>query len=253
MRSSFHSTRSAFKRLLPFALLMAAGLSQAQDTVLVDNPYGIAALWSQSDAVTKTVLGILALMSIGSWYIIISKLVEQSRIGRQRRDVPQKFWTAGSVREGVEALSKDSPYRFLAETGLDSTARHIKLQQHVGLNEWVTVSIERGVDKVQGTLQQGLTFLAAVSSSAPFVGLFGTVWGIYHALTAIGLAGQASIDKVAGPVGEALIMTAIGLAVAVPALLGYNWLARRNKAALDDVQAFGDDLHSALLVQSAAH
>ncbi|MBR7780448.1 MotA/TolQ/ExbB proton channel family protein, partial [Undibacterium rugosum] len=115
------------------------------------------------------------------------------------------------------------------------------------LNTWVSMSIQRAVDKVQSRLQDGLAFLATVGSTAPFVGLFGTVWGIYHALTAIGMSGQASIDKVAGPVGEALIMTAIGLAVAVPAVLGYNFLVRRNKSAMEEVRAFAADLHSVVL------
>jgi biopolymer transport protein ExbB len=121
----------------------------------------------------------------------------------------------------------------------------------VGFNDWVTLSIQRAIERIQSRLQGGLAFLATVGSTAPFVGLFGTVWGIYHALTAIGVAGQASIDKVAGPVGEALIMTAIGLAVAVPAVLGYNWLVRRNKSVLDDVRAFGSDLHSVILASAS--
>ena len=115
------------------------------------------------------------------------------------------------------------------------------------MNEWITMSIQRAIDNVQSRTQDGLAFLATVGSTAPFVGLFGTVWGIYHALTAIGIAGQASIDKVAGPVGEALIMTAFGLAVAVPAVLGYNWLVRRNKSAMEQVRGFGADLHAVLL------
>ena len=120
----------------------------------------------------------------------------------------------------------------------------------VDLNDWIAMSIQRAIDNVQSRTQDGLAFLATVGSTAPFVGLFGTVWGIYHALTAIGIAGQASIDKVAGPVGEALIMTAIGLAVAVPAVLGYNWLIRRNKAAMDQVRGFGADLHAVMLSTS---
>jgi biopolymer transport protein ExbB len=122
-----------------------------------------------------------------------------------------------------------------------------KLLEQIDLNTWITMSIQRAVDNVSSRLQDGLAFLATVGSTAPFVGLFGTVWGIYHALTAIGIAGQASIDKVAGPVGEALIMTAIGLAVAVPAVLGYNWLVRRNKVALEQLRAFGADLHMVLM------
>ena len=130
---------------------------------------------------------------------------------------------------------------------MSASEKHDGLRGQVELNEWVTMSIARAQENVQNRLQDGLAFLATVGSTAPFVGLFGTVWGIYHALTAIGIAGQASIDKVAGPVGEALIMTAIGLAVAVPAVLGYNWLVRRNKSAMEQVRAFGSDLHSVLL------
>jgi biopolymer transport protein ExbB len=236
------------------ALLALACAAQAQPAVateVVDNPYGLGALWTQSDVVAKGVLVIMAVMSIGSWYTIVTKLIEQSKIGRQAKDAAQKFWHAGNVRQGADTLSKDSPYRYIAEAGIDATGKHEGLLQHIALNDWVTLGIQRAIERIQGSLQGGLAFLATVGSTAPFVGLFGTVWGIYHALTAIGVAGQASIDKVAGPVGEALIMTAIGLAVAVPAVLGYNWLVRRNKAALDSVRAFGNDLHSVLLSQTA--
>src|SRR5213079_1961515 len=134
------------------------------------------------------------------------------------------------------------------------TSNHEGLLGNVDLNTWITMSVQRAVDNVHSRTQDGLAFLATVGSTAPFVGLFGTVWGIYHALTAIGIAGQASIDKVAGPVGEALIMTAMGLAVAVPAVLGYNWLVRRNKSAMEQVRSFGLDLHAVLLssAQTAA-
>ena len=219
-------------------------------TETVENPYGLEALWKGSDAITKTVLVILLTMSIGSWYIIIVKLLEQAKIGRQSKKTSTNFWSAGSVQQGAENLESSSPFRFIAEAGIDATKKHDGLLQHVGFNEWVTLSIQRAIERIQSRLQGGLAFLATVGSTAPFVGLFGTVWGIYHALTAIGVAGQASIDKVAGPVGEALIMTAIGLAVAVPAVLGYNWLVRRNKGVLDEVRAFGSDLHSVILASA---
>jgi biopolymer transport protein ExbB len=156
------------------------------------------------------------------------------------------------VKQGAETLREGSPFRFLAESGLEATNRHDGLLGNVNLNDWVTMSIQRAIENIQSRLGDGLAFLATVGSTAPFVGLFGTVWGIYHALTAIGIAGQASIDKVAGPVGEALIMTAIGLAVAVPAVLGYNWLVRRNKAAMEQVRGFGADLHAVLLSSTQA-
>ncbi len=214
---------------------------------MIENPYGLEALWKGGDLVAKITLGILVLMSMGSWYIIITKLYEQYKMGRQAKDAGKKFWKAPSVRQGADVLKKSSPYRFIAESGLEATQKHDGLLGSVDLNEWITMSIQRAIDNVQARTQDGLAFLATVGSTAPFIGLFGTVWGIYHALTAIGIAGQASIDKVAGPVGEALIMTAIGLAVAVPAVLGYNWLVRRNKVAMDQVRGFGADLHAVLL------
>jgi biopolymer transport protein ExbB len=219
---------------------------------LVENPYGLQALWMQSDFVARAVLLIMALMSIGSWTIIIVKLIEQAKLGRQAGDARHRFWRAASVRQGADSLHKESAFRFIAEAGLEATGKHEGLLAHIGLNDWLTMGIQRAVERVQAGLQGGLAFLATVGSTAPFIGLFGTVWGIYHALTAIGIAGQASIDKVAGPVGEALIMTAIGLAVAVPAVLGYNGLVRRNKVALDQVRAFGADLHAVLLAQASA-
>ncbi len=232
-------------------LLGGATLAMASTATPVDNPYGIGALWAQSDAVAKIVLALLLLQSMGSWYIIIVKMLEQSRMKRQAKATQEGFWQAGSVEQGAEQLEANSAFRFLAQAGIESTRKHTGLLDHVPLHEWVTMSIQRAVDRVQGRMQEGLAFLATVGSTAPFVGLFGTVWGIYHALTAIGIAGQASIDKVAGPVGESLIMTAIGLAVAVPAVLGYNWLVRRNKAVMDEVRSFGHELHLVILANPA--
>ena len=226
----------------------AAPVARAERvTEVVDNPYGLEAVWKGGDIVLRITLGVLVVMSMGSWYIIITKVYEQSKMGGQARAANKKFWSAPSVKQGAELLKKNSPYRFIAESGLEATSKHTGLLVNVDLNTWITMSIQRAIDNVQSRTQDGLAFLATVGSTAPFVGLFGTVWGIYHALTAIGIAGQASIDKVAGPVGEALIMTAIGLAVAVPAVLGYNWLIRRNKAAMDLVRGFGADLHAVLL------
>ncbi len=216
-------------------------------TEVVDNPYGLEALWRAGDFVSKGTLIILVIMSMGSWYIIVVKVYEQFKLGAQGRAANKTFWEAPSVRQGTDALKEGSPFRFIAESGLEATSRHTGLLGNVDLNTWISMSIQRAIENVQSRLQDGLAFLATVGSTAPFVGLFGTVWGIYHALTAIGIAGQASIDKVAGPVGEALIMTAIGLAVAVPAVLGYNWLVRRNKAAMEQVRGFGADLHAVLL------
>ena len=212
------------------------------------NPYGFEALWNDGDLITKSTIFILLLMSIGTWYIIITKFIQQAKIQRQAKEAEAKFWDAASIDTAAETLDEASAYRFIAEKGINSTKKHGgNLLERIDFNTWVTISIQRAIDKIQSHLSGGLAFLATVGSTAPFVGLFGTVWGIYHALTAIGISGQASIDKVAGPVGEALIMTAIGLAVAVPAVLGYNWLTRRNKAVLDNVRTFGSDLHTVLL------
>ncbi len=219
----------------------------AKQTEIVENPYGLESLLKGSDIVARVTLAILAIMSMGSWYIIITKVYEQYKMGKHARAAEKSFWAAPSVQKGAEGLKKASPYRFLAETGIEASSKHGGLLTNVDMNEWITMSIQRAVDNVQSRSQDGLAFLATVGSTAPFVGLFGTVWGIVNALTAIGIAGQASIDKVAGPVGEALIMTAIGLAVAVPAVLGYNWLVRRNKTAMDNVRSFGADLHAVLL------
>ena len=221
--------------------------SMAMAEEAVDNPDGLSALWAQGDVVAKATLLILVIMSMGSWYVIFTKLFEQNRVMRYAQTAQDNFWNAGNVRQGADGLEEDSPFRFIAEKGLESAGKHTGLLGNINFNDWVTMSIQRAMNNVQSRMQDGLAVLATVGSTAPFVGLFGTVWGIYNALVKIGMSGQASIDKVAGPVGESLIMTAIGLAVAVPAVLGYNWLVRRNKVAMEEVHAFGADLHAVLL------
>ncbi len=243
------SSRTA-RGLAAAAMLLAWPIAHAQGAG--DNPYGVGALWQQSDVVARAVLLILAAFSAGSWYVIVTKVLEQLRIGSHARSAANDFWDAGTVQAGVGRLREGSPFRDIAEAGVDATRRHGGLHAKVDFNDWIDLSLHRATERVQRRLSVGLSFLATVGSTSPFVGLFGTVWGIYHALTAIGLAGQASIDKVAGPVGEALIMTALGLAVAVPAVLGYNFLLRRNSAVLDEVRDFSGELHSVLLGSSAA-
>jgi len=213
----------------------------------VDNPYGLASLWAQSDLVAKLVLLLLVVMSMGSWYVIVTKLLEQNRMRTQGKKADTEFWKAPTVAQGTSALSEDSPFRFVAQAGLDAGQKFGTIHARVDFADWIDMAIHRATERVQRRLSNGMSVLATVGSTAPFVGLFGTVWGIYHALTAIGIAGQASIDKVAGPVGESLIMTAIGLAVAVPAVLGYNWLLRRNATVMDDVRDFGTELHTSML------
>lgn len=237
-------------------LLSYAGVAVAADALavaaaskeVVDNPYGLDALWKGGDFVAKGTLIILVIMSMGSWYIMIVKLIEQTKLFKQGKDVQKNFWAASTFADGIAGLKEGSPFKYVAETAQDAAQHHEgKLLEQIDRNTWISMSIDRSVGRVQNRLQDGLAFLATVGSTSPFVGLFGTVWGIYHALTAIGIAGQASIDKVAGPVGEALIMTAIGLAVAVPAVLGYNWLVRRNKAAMEMVRGFAAEVHMVLL------
>lgn len=223
----------------------APGTEQTEE---VYNPYGIQAMWEHGDFVNKGTIIILSLMSIGSWYIIITKLIDQQKIMKQSKDMQAKFWKAPSIAAGSAQLKEGSPFRFIAETGTKATQHHDgALLEQIDLSTWVTMQIQRAVDRVQSRLQDGLSFLATVGSTSPFIGLFGTVWGIYNALTAIGMSGNASIDKVAGPVGEALIMTAFGLFVAVPAVLGYNWLVRRNKTVMEDIRSFSADVHSVLI------
>ena len=226
----------------PAAAPVAAGAKEE-----VENPFGFSAVWD-GGFVPRATLIILALMSMGSWYIIITKFLDQMKIFKQSKEATAKFWKSPSIAAGSASLKEGSPFRFIAETGTKATQHHDgALLEQIDLSTWVTMSIQRAVDKVQSRLQDGLSFLATVGSTAPFIGLFGTVWGIYNALIAIGMSGNASIDKVAGPVGEALIMTAFGLLVAVPAVLGYNWLVRRNKTAMEDIRSFSADVHSVLV------
>ena len=217
----------------------------------IDNPYGLEALWTQGDFVARGTLIIMIIMSMGSWYIIFTKLWEQQKLFKAANNVTEGFWKAGSVAKGAQTLDEGSAFRYIAEQGLKADEHHEgSLVDQIDRHTWIGMSVQRATDNIASRLQDGLAFLATVGSTSPFVGLFGTVWGIYHALTAIGISGQASIDKVAGPVGEALIMTAIGLAVAIPAVLAYNWLARRNKAVMDEVREFADELN-AVIVGSA--
>jgi len=243
-----------YRRFAGATVFILAGQSAlAADDAVVANPYGLDALWAQGDVVARGTLLALVIMSMVTWYILVTKLIEQNRLFRQAHAADRRFWPADSIVEGTAALTADSPFRLIAATGSRAVEHHDGMRaERIDLNTWVGMSMQRSVGEITGKLQDGLTVLATVGSTAPFVGLFGTVWGIYHALTAIGIAGQASIDKVAGPVGEALIMTALGLAVAVPAVLGYNWAVRRNKQAIDKIRAFASDVHSVLLCGSSA-
>ncbi|WP_341891823.1 MotA/TolQ/ExbB proton channel family protein [Variovorax sp. YR752] len=226
----------------------AAPVAPTVSKEVVDNPYGLKALWAQGDFVAKGTLIILVLMSMGSWYILVTKLFESFKISGEAKAARSGFFKSSSLQDGTKKLKDGSAFRFIAETAMEAGDHHEgALTENIDRNTWVSMSVQRAVDEVQSRLQDGLAFLATVGSTAPFIGLFGTVWGILNALTAIGIAGQASIDKVAGPVGESLLMTAIGLAVAVPAVLGYNWLVRRNKVTMDSVRGFAADVHGVLM------
>ena len=221
----------------------------ANESVTVENPYGLQALWAQGDFIAKGVLILLALMSAYSWFIIFTKWWEQRRLLKQATEADKQFWAADNIKNGVGKLTgKGNIFKAIASEAIDSAEHHdSRMTQEVPLHEWIDNVIARGVARIGSALQTQLPFLATTGSTAPFIGLFGTVWGIYHALVAIGVAGQASIDKVAGPVGEALIMTAIGLAVAVPAVLGYNYLLGRNKLIMEKVKLFAADLEQVIV------
>jgi biopolymer transport protein ExbB len=228
---------------------MAPAPIAAKETV--DNPYGLGALWEQGDFVARGTLIILVLMSMGSWYILITKLYESLKLSQEAKGAQRSFFKSKSLRDGAQALKNGSAFRFIADSGIEASEHHEgALTENIDHNSWVSMSVQRSIDDINSRLQDGLAFLATVGSTAPFVGLFGTVWGIYHALTAIGIAGQASIDKVAGPVGEALIMTALGLAVAIPAVLAYNAFVRSNRVVLAQLDSFAHDLFAFLTTGS---
>jgi biopolymer transport protein ExbB len=245
IRTSRHLTPLLFGLLHSVAWAQSAPDPAAVNALTaLDSPYGVMALWLASDAVIKAVLFLLFLMSCGSWYILLRKAIALRSLDAHCRAASASFWQADNVAKGMALLDARSPLRFIASSALDAAKPQSGLLTHVAPDEWISMQMQRAVEAVQRDLHSGLAFLATVGSVSPFVGLFGTVWGIYHALTAIGISGQASIDKVAGPVGEALIVTALGLAVAVPAVLAYNWLLSRNKLAMADVRAFANDLHA---------
>jgi biopolymer transport protein ExbB len=218
--------------------------------------FGIENLWAQGDLVTKGVAVLLVAMSIASWYVIVSKSLQLWRYRRAVKAAGRDFWDAASLQEGMAKLGSGNPFIEIAQSSAAAVSHHAAHEGHLhdqlSLSDWVTLSLRQAIDEAAGKLQSGMAVLASVSSSAPFVGLFGTVWGIYHALVAIGTSGEAGIDKVAGPVGEALVMTALGLAVAIPAGFGYNALVRSNKALIAKLNKFGFDLHALCVTGSRA-
>jgi biopolymer transport protein ExbB len=210
-----------------------------------ESPYGLVPLWKNGDFVIRAVIVLLGIMSAGTWYIFITKYLEQARILGQAKTVERRFWSSNNLNEGIDKLPKSSVFRSVAESGVRASAG--QGTGLVNLNDWIGMSLNRQLDEANAQLQNGIAFLASVGSTSPFIGLFGTVWGILNALIAIGIAGQASIDKVAGPVGTALIATALGLLVAVPAVLLYNYTVRRNKVINEKLRSFASDLQTYLV------
>ena len=213
----------------------------------VENPYGLKALWNQGDVVAKSTLVILLIMSMGSWYVIFTKLFEQRSMLKSAEASADSFWKAPSIKAGASELVEGSAFRYIADAGIKASDHHEgTMVEQIDKHTWVGMSVERAVGSVQSRLTDGLAVLATVGSTAPFVGLLGTVWGIYHALTGIATAGQITIDKISGPVGEALIMTAAGLAVAIPAVLAYNVFGRQIGRIEADLEGFARDLRELL-------
>jgi biopolymer transport protein ExbB len=239
--------------LAPIAPAMAQAATPASDkptgaaAAEVPTQYSLGHIWAEGTWISKLILVALAIMSAGTWYIFFTKWIDQQRILGQAAQVEKKFWTSATLNEGVDKLPKNSVFRGIAEAGLKASAGGTTL---VSLNDWIGMTLTRQLEDANARMQGGIAFLGSVGSVSPFVGLLGTVMGILNALIGIGVAGQASIDKVAGPVGEALIMTALGLGVAVPAVLLYNYLIRRNKVITEKLRAFAGDLQAYLISKS---
>jgi len=226
----------------------ANAIDAANASTKTESKFGFKKMVEEGDVVSHTVLGLMLIMSAATWYVGAVKLLVQSKILSQGKEA-RKVWDSKTLQEGVNNLKADSAFRAIAEDGLRALKHHDgKLTDKIDLESWVSMSIQRSVSSITNDLQAGMAILATVASSSPFVGLLGTVWGIINALIVIAESGQPSIDKVAGPVGEALIMTAIGLGVAVPAVFMYNWLVRRNKIVTEALNAFAADVHAYLVV-----
>jgi biopolymer transport protein ExbB len=215
----------------------------------MNSQFGLVNIWTQGDIVTKIVATLLLVMSLASWTVIFIKMLDLIKYKRIAKNA-ENFWHSEDFQAGLTELGTDpsSPFRQLALEGREATLHHRNTKAHLhdtlDVSDWITRTLRNCMDEFTSKLQSGLAILASVGSTAPFVGLFGTVWGIYHALISIGAAGHATIDKVAGPIGESLVMTALGLAVAIPAVLGYNALMRGNKSVLQKLGRFAHDLHA---------
>jgi biopolymer transport protein ExbB len=216
----------------------------------MNTPFGIANLWLEGDMITRFVAIALLTCSIVTWVILLSRFWELRNLRKLKSEL-DRFWRATSIEQGLQSFSNPTlnPYYQIAKSASSASvhhqsqaSNHRELLQTLNYSEWMARSIKNGIDTMAASLQKGLTFLGSTGATAPFIGLFGTVWGIYHALVSISSSGSAQIDQVAGPIGEALIMTALGLAVAIPAVLGFNAINRSNKLFIADLNRFGNDL-----------
>ena len=253
-QTAITSTSAALTNLSPSESLGTNTLASAGPALVAGpqsaNPYGLAAIWLQGDWVAKGCLFLLALMSTASWVVLVTKAMALRLLKKQAKHAHGVFSDVRHFASHVAALDTHNPLRFVAESGSTAAQHYTDVKPRVDYDTWLIRAIEQSLSVIHNRMQEGMAVLATIGSTAPFVGLFGTVWAIYSALIKIGASGQSSIDRVAGPVGEALIMTAIGLAVAVPAVFGYNWLLRQNKLALESVRSFGSKLHGMLLATS---
>jgi biopolymer transport protein ExbB len=250
MRTPFANRLRPSHVLIATAIALLPAIAQAAAPAAAGadaNPYGLMAALKQGGLIAQVTFGILVIMSAASWYILFVKLFEQQKIINQAKRARTSFWQSANLREGAGKLEKNSAYRQIVDDGIMALEQHDKLTDPIDQHDWMQNSLARSQGAIASRLSTGLALLATVGSTAPFVGLFGTVVGIYRALIKIGAAGQASIDAVAGPVGEALIMTALGLAVAVPAVMAYNWLMRRNKSIIEELARFTNDLHGYMM------
>ncbi|MBA3033296.1 MAG: MotA/TolQ/ExbB proton channel family protein [Gammaproteobacteria bacterium] len=218
---------------------------------------GFAHFLTQADGVGKSVLLVLLLLSVASWYLIFTRALANWLAGRRAAAFLHRFWQAGSLDEVADSLQghPDNAFAVLVDEALQAQANAGRESLAVagGMGEYLTRTLNNAVDREAAASEHGLTVLASAGSAAPYIGLFGTVWGIYHALVQIGMSGQGTLDKVAGPVGEALIMTALGLAVAIPAVLAYNAFNRRNRMWLSRLESFAHDLYVLLTVKHGQH
>ena len=230
-----------------FNLYMLQEAATEAGTAAAKTSFGPLESIKEGGAVSITIAVILAIMSIGSWYIMLTKWYEQQKILKQTSTGVRSFWSAPSIRDGATKFEKETAFRQLVDDGLRAEAEHNHFTDQLDSHEWMHTSLRRSQDAINAKLGTGLSFLATVGSTSPFVGLLGTVIGITNALIKIAGTGQADIASISGPVGEALYMTAFGLIVAVPAVIGYNWLQRRNKLIAERMSTFAADLHGDMM------